>query len=284
VLRKKGKGADRCGDNGDAQEDASGRRVSSTLDQPSVQERAVTREQSSHLPQAVEYWIAKISDQWRRGVEALIETGRLLLDAKQGKQRLPHGQWIDMIEGKLPFGPRTAQRLMEIAAHPELSKATHASHLPPSWTTLHVLAQLPPNRVRELIKNGEINPDLSRCDAALLSVPVATAIASTARTVDLPTKTIMLDVEHRRETTESKIEIIPPGQLGAYEKRSPEGFFAGEVVDQQELAALRDFARFTLTNIRDEKLKLTGDVKTMSAWRGLKERVEPLVKITGASS
>jgi hypothetical protein len=51
-----------------------------------------------------------------------------------------------------------------------------------------------------------------------------------------------------------------------------------------ELVALRDFYSFTILGIRDEKLKLSGDVKVMSAWRGVRDRVEPFVKIAGSSS
>jgi hypothetical protein len=42
--------------------------------------------------------------------------------------------------------------------------------------------------------------------------------------------------------------------------------------------ALADFAKFTIENIRAEKLKLSGDVKVMSAWRDVRERIEPFIK------
>jgi hypothetical protein len=35
-----------------------------------------------------------------------------------------------MVEGELPFGPRTAQRLVKVVSDPRLSNATHGSLLP----------------------------------------------------------------------------------------------------------------------------------------------------------
>jgi len=43
----------------------------------------------------------------------------------------------------LPFGARTAQRLMGISKQPLLTNPTHASDLPPSWMTLYELTKLP---------------------------------------------------------------------------------------------------------------------------------------------
>ena len=48
-----------------------------------------------------------------------------------------------MVEGHLPFGERTAQRLVTIANDPRLSNATHVSHLPQSWYTLYELTKVP---------------------------------------------------------------------------------------------------------------------------------------------
>src|SRR5690242_534661 len=39
--------------------------------------------------------------------------------------------------------PHTARRLMAVAQHPVIAKGTHASLLPPSWTTLYELTRLP---------------------------------------------------------------------------------------------------------------------------------------------
>src|SRR5437899_2819269 len=70
-------------------------------------------------------WSTKINTAWRRAVEDFFEAGDLLLAAKK---ELPHGEFLPMIRKFLLFGPRTAQRLMEIAESESL-KCVRGTHL-----------------------------------------------------------------------------------------------------------------------------------------------------------
>jgi Protein of unknown function (DUF3102) len=81
-----------------------------------------------------------ISAAWQKGVASIIETGSRLIEAKA---EIDHGEFLAMIQLKLPFGRRTAHRLMTIAADSVLANGTHGSHLPPSWRTLYELAGNP---------------------------------------------------------------------------------------------------------------------------------------------
>lgn len=116
---------------------------------------------------AVSYFVEQITKLWNKQVETILETGRLLIKAKQ---ELPHGEFQKMIgggpiqKGPLPFGPRAAQMLMTIARHPILSEAKYVSHLPPSWGTLYDLAGIPDSELIALIKTGQINPGMERSD------------------------------------------------------------------------------------------------------------------------
>jgi hypothetical protein len=102
-----------------------------------------------------------VSEAWQDAVESIIETGRRLIEAKE---RVGHGRWLDTV-ALLPFGERTARRLMEVARHPDLANRTHGSDLPASWRTLSVLAQLPPGEIPKRIEAGEITPELDRATA-----------------------------------------------------------------------------------------------------------------------
>lgn len=102
-----------------------------------------------------------VTDAYTKSVEAVIETGRRLIEAKQS---LPHGQWLPMVE-LLPFSERTAQAFMRIAQHDAIGNPQHVTDLPSSWGTLSVLAQLPPAEVEGRIAAGEITPDLTRRQA-----------------------------------------------------------------------------------------------------------------------
>ena len=108
-----------------------------------------------------------ISVAWQKGIESILETGRLLIAAKDD---LPHGSFLAMIQGKLPFGKAVAQRLMVIARHPVLSNTAHAQLLPPCWMTLHELTKLDgklgEGTLAARIEDGTITPKTQRQEVA----------------------------------------------------------------------------------------------------------------------
>jgi N6-adenosine-specific RNA methylase IME4 len=110
-------------------------------------------------------WAARIKAAWQSSVEGIFKTGRELIAAKG---ELEHGAFEAMIENDLPFGPRSAQRLMAIAADKRLTKATHGSLLPPSWRTLYELTRLPDDVLAEKLKDGTVNCEMERSDVQLM--------------------------------------------------------------------------------------------------------------------
>jgi hypothetical protein len=111
------------------------------------------------------YWSTLFNVNWQHTAESFINAGRILLAAKEGENRLPHGEFLKMVEEDLACSPRTAQRLMAIARHPVLSNTTHGSHLPPSWRTLSELERLPAKTLLAKIEDGTVNPKMQRKDA-----------------------------------------------------------------------------------------------------------------------
>lgn len=108
-------------------------------------------------------WAERIGSAWQKSIDAIFETGRLIAEAKEA---LPHGAFAAMIENELPFGARAAQRLMAIANDEKLTNATHALHLPPSWTTLYELTKLDTETFERRIAEGTIRPDMQRREVA----------------------------------------------------------------------------------------------------------------------
>lgn len=102
-----------------------------------------------------------VCEAWQNAVESIVETGRRLVLAKE---KVGHGNWLPTVQ-LLPFSEATAQRLMQIARHPDLSNPAHGRDLPATWRTLAVLAQLPPGEVTKRIEAGEITPELDRATA-----------------------------------------------------------------------------------------------------------------------
>ena len=73
------------------------------------------------VPADEDEWADRITSTWRKSVGAIIETGKLLIEAKAA---LPHGGFEAMVRGVLfPFNIRSAQMLMKIAEHPTLADA-----------------------------------------------------------------------------------------------------------------------------------------------------------------
>ena len=78
-------------------------------------------------PHTIEEWRNYISEPWQNAVESIIETGRRLIEAKEG---IGHGGWTKIFEDKRLFSEQTAQKLMAIARHPALAKAATLRLLP----------------------------------------------------------------------------------------------------------------------------------------------------------
>jgi Protein of unknown function (DUF3102) len=108
-------------------------------------------------------WADRITKSYQSSVEAIIETGHLLIEAQDN---LDHGEWTPMVEKDLPFGLDTAEKLMKIARH--FSKSELIRNLPNGWGTLIHLTRLPLQLIDRHIDRGIIRPDMTQKDAAAL--------------------------------------------------------------------------------------------------------------------
>ena len=115
---------------------------------------------------SAEDFASVIARRWQDSVLAIIDVGKLLMGAKN---ELPHGEFESMVESnKVPFGTRTARRLMAIATHSILSNRTHASDLPPSWMTVYELTRAPDQALTLWLTDGTIHPEMERKDVLSL--------------------------------------------------------------------------------------------------------------------
>jgi N6-adenosine-specific RNA methylase IME4 len=112
-------------------------------------------------------WAYTINARWQDSVDAIIDVGRLLMQAKHELVR--HGQWLKLFENKeLPFGERTAQMLMRVSSKHQITNTKHASYLPSSWNTLYELSRLDDATWELALEDGKIHPEMERKDVALL--------------------------------------------------------------------------------------------------------------------
>jgi hypothetical protein len=137
----------------------------------------------------------RINEAWQKGVDAVIETGLRIEDAKAD---LPYGEYEEMVRTDLHFSRQTALKLRAIASNKVLSNAAHVRHLPPSWGTLSELAVVA-NKGFDLeaaIESGAIHPKMERKDVkALMPSPRQKKKRRRGKPLPLPTHT---DTEHER--------------------------------------------------------------------------------------
>src|SRR5439155_20404349 len=111
----------------------------------------------------------------RRGIEAIISTGKLLAEYKAKWINDERGKWSRLIgankkwqgKGLLPFGPTHVKRLIAIASDPRLGP--HVDLLPSDSLTLHQLTRLTDERFEKLLSQGRIHPGMRRQEAAALT-------------------------------------------------------------------------------------------------------------------
>lgn len=112
-------------------------------------------------PRSRKEWAQRIAFLHTKTVSAIIAVGRALIEAKAS---LPIGEFGNMPKRDLPFSERTAQRYMQIASNPVLCDPSHVSHLPPSYSTLALLASWPEDELRDALERGVIHPDIERAE------------------------------------------------------------------------------------------------------------------------
>lgn len=119
----------------------------------------------ARIPKA-EQWAKRIIVQHRETAESMIETGRLLL---QAKKELGHGEWGRMFEERLiPFRQRWAEMFMAVASNRLLSNSHDRANLPPALGTLYDLTRADQEKLKNALKDGIITPDMKRSDIKAL--------------------------------------------------------------------------------------------------------------------
>jgi hypothetical protein len=121
--------------------------------------------------QAVMIHADRINKAWQKAVSSIIETGQLLIDAKEGKHKIPHGEFTKLFDskiGKLPFSERTAQCLMQIARHPILSNEAYRPVLPPHCRTLVILSRAPATQLESWLADGIVTAETEQVEAEAL--------------------------------------------------------------------------------------------------------------------
>jgi hypothetical protein len=79
--------------------------------------------------------------------------------------------FLAMLHEDLHITEGTASKLKAIASHPVLSELSHGKVLPPNWSVLYALTQVPQADLISAIESGDIHPDMERKDVKALLPP-----------------------------------------------------------------------------------------------------------------
>lgn len=108
----------------------------------------------------VDDFAAEIGRLWRESYERFVQIGEYL---EQAKQKLQHGEWIDMVKGRLPFGRIAAFQLM-VAARALRSGLVPADRVPANYSTVYHIARLSQEERQRAFAEGIIHPSMKRAD------------------------------------------------------------------------------------------------------------------------
>jgi hypothetical protein len=233
------------------------------------------------------------------------EFNNLVADIKKHGQR----DDIDLWNGKIIEGVHRAKACQQLGIEPRyrerrfeneagalayaISKNLHRRHLDTkqkrdlvgklleadptkSDTTIGKQAKVSKNTVAKVRKEkegrGQIDHVEKRTDSKGRSQPATKAKAK------LPVPPSKGHERSKPPVEEPGVDGKPQLVFGGMERIS-----AAEQADDgglaNELDALRSFAIFTIKNVDDDHLKLTGDPERFRRWKDLRDRVAPFVKI-----
>jgi hypothetical protein len=97
---------------------------------------------------------------WRESHERFVLIGQYL---EQAKTKLHHGEFIAMIDSRLPFGRAVAHKLMTVA-RAIASGMVPPEIAPPSYSMVYEITTLDASEREEAVRSGIIHPDMRRAD------------------------------------------------------------------------------------------------------------------------
>lgn len=117
------------------------------------------------------FFVDRVNGLWRKGAGDFIRCGESLIEAKA---ELPTDAYRAMLK-KLLFNDSTVKKLVCIAKNTTLSASSHVNRLPPCWSTLYALSQVPESVLKDALADGRIHSGMSRRDATALKPVKKTA-------------------------------------------------------------------------------------------------------------
>ena len=114
----------------------------------------------------INHYKKSVVSNWNKSRDSIIEVGRILQEAKQlcHKGLLNTKSWLKLVEAELPFGKKTADRLIAISNCEWITSGEYNDSLPVSWGTLYEISRLTKDRFVKGIKSNTIHSTCTRSD------------------------------------------------------------------------------------------------------------------------
>jgi hypothetical protein len=133
--------------------------VQATTVVPMDTDRANGNLSHGKISDAITRYADAIGGNWRRGVEAFLEIGRLCAEAEE---RLDPAQQAELM-AKLPFSATTFSKFRQIGFDARLRKPEVQVLLPAAYTTIYAISRLKNDEdLSAAITEKIINPDMKR--------------------------------------------------------------------------------------------------------------------------
>lgn len=119
-------------------------------------------------------YIDEVTRLWQEAQSKFLAVGHYLVFAKE---TLPHGEFEQMVENELPFGPQIAYQLRTVA-EAVIQERLGTGELPRSYSTAFLLASLPPEKLALARERRLVRPDVLRRDIQSFRTEVRTSTES----------------------------------------------------------------------------------------------------------
>jgi hypothetical protein len=173
-----------------------------------------------------EQYATEINALWKQAQNAFLRIGHYL---ELAKERLPHGEFEQMIANELPFDKRTAF-MIRAASKAVRSGRLPAERLPPNYSVIYQLATLDDDKLKAAEAEGLIRPTLRRAEVIAFKRRL---ISPAAAGLDLRRRELLESRERLQrvlqETTEALERI--EAELEELEERTSNESSGGPVID-----------------------------------------------------
>lgn len=145
---------------------------------PTVNPRPPVIEFQRPNPQTVDDYAEVIRTLFREAEERFVQIGMFLEEAKA---KLQHGEFQELINSRLPFGPRAAQ-MMRAAAKAIKYGMIPLDIVPPSYSVVYQITTLTDTERQQAVEEGVIRLDMRREDITAFKKRVRTPVAPEVET------------------------------------------------------------------------------------------------------